>query len=443
MGDSLRATIADLNVDGRGLAFLGRKKAFISQTLPGEEVVFEIDRKTRTEMAGRVKRFIHKSTQRIEHDCMHEFHCTGCPLLASEPSFESDFKANKIRSILEDVGIAMQSVNFELRRPSKLFGYRHYAKQVFGLVSGRVVLGSYVAGTHELADNEHCPVLTHDLQCLLSDLLQEVRRRKLRVHWQNGNGIRFAVARQSRDNGEILLVLSTSDEKQIHEIGEISRLLLENNSILQSILVLHNDSLGNSLLTGDELLRFGNLELSDSLLGFDFKIGPRSFFQINPSAAEVLFETALAYAGEGKRCLELFAGVGALTFGLGARFEQVRAVELVAEAVASLNRRKTHLGMSGISAFCGDATSLGAELLERFIPEVCVADPPRKGLGRKLTKSIGESSVKRLVLLSCEPQSLRRDLPDLLQAGFKASSVCAVDQFPRTAHVETVILLER
>ena len=92
MGDSLRAKITGWHPDGRGMAQLGRKTAFVSQAFPGEEVIFEIDRKSKKELSGRVKRFVQKSSNRIEHSCGHEFECTGCPFLACPREVEEDFK---------------------------------------------------------------------------------------------------------------------------------------------------------------------------------------------------------------------------------------------------------------------------------------------------------------------------------------------------------------
>ena len=443
MGDSLRGTISDLHADGRGVAELGRKTAFVSQAYPGEEVIFEIDRKTKRELAGRVKRFVHKNDNRIEHSCANEFKCTGCPLLAYPLNDEKSFKESKIRSVFDDVGIDLGACEFQFKIPSEAFGYRHYAKQVFGVCDGRVVLGSYVAGTHFLADNENCPVLTDELQRLLAEVADQARSRKMRAHRDNDVGLRFAVARHSRSSGEVLLVLSTSDKSSEAQLNELAQDLLDRNSSLVSVTVLHNEAPGNSLLSGDELFQIGKSSIVETLLGFEFEIGPRSFFQINPVAAEILFKEALQFAGHGERCLELFSGVGALTFGLASQFKEIKAVELSAEAVESLNLRKTQLGLDSITAHCGDGTVLGSELLDTFSPETCLADPPRKGLGEPLCKALGASSLKRLVLLSCEPQSLKRDLPWLLDEGFKVSAVSAIDQFPRTAHVETVMLLER
>lgn len=444
VSDSLRITIEGLDADGRGVAEVGRRSALVSQAYPGEEVVFAIDRKTRGTFQGRVKRMITPSEDRVDHPCPHEFTCTGCPLLALSPEAEEGFKIDKLQDVFGEVANEDDSVEFDYVVPTEPFGYRHYAKQVFGVERGRVVLGSFVAGTHDLVDNEGCPVLVQPLQDLLSELVEEVRSLGLRAHVGEEQGLRFAVARASRFSGEVLLVLSTSDPRHGEPSRPLRKLMdqmVHKIPILAGVVLLLNQDSGHSLLAGEVLAEVGASAITEALLGHEYSIGPRSFFQVNPVSAETLFEVALAFAGEGSRCLELFAGVGALTFGLAENFEEVRAVELVPEAVSALNRRAQELGLN-VEGIVGDATDV-APLLAEFDASVCVADPPRRGLGEALCAQLVESRVERLVLLSCEPNSLRRDLPILLEGGFKLREVCGVDQFPRTSHIETVTLLER
>lgn len=445
MSDSLRVTITDIGEDGRGTAEVGRRKVRVSQAYPGEEVVFQIDRKTRGELQGRVRRLLTPSSDRVPSPCDHEFVCTGCPLLGLSDEAEREFKGDKLRRVLEAAAPGFDPGALRYEVPSESFGYRYYGKQVFGVVGGRAVLGAFVAGTHHLVDNQGCPVLEPGIQTLLDRVIERVRAARIRVHTEGEPGLRFAVARGSRAFGEQLLVLSTSSRDHGREGGPlrevVGQLLLEVPS-LKGVVVLFNEDPGHSLLSGETLFEVGTPIVRETLGGCEHRVGPRSFFQINPVSAEVLFDAAFAYAGRGERCLELFSGVGALTFELARRFSEVRAVEVNPEAVEALNQRAKELELP-VRAVVGDATTAVPDVLSGFDAGVCVADPPRRGLGEVLCESIVESGISRLVLLSCDPESLRRDLPRLLAGGFVLSGITAVDQFPRTAHVETVALLER
>ena len=162
----MRLIIEDLNQDGRGRGFLGKKTVLVSQALPGEEVSVRLDRKTRGTLQGRVGRFFEKRTDRLEHSCSHEFLCTGCPLLAASPAHEKEFKSEKLRRLLNDSGAHAADVQ-AIETPSELFAYRYYAKQIFFRRKGEVSLGSYIAGTHHVQSNASCPVLVPGLQALM------------------------------------------------------------------------------------------------------------------------------------------------------------------------------------------------------------------------------------------------------------------------------------
>ena len=156
-----------------------------------------------------------------------------------------------------------------------------------------------------------------------------------------------------------------------------------------------------------------------------------------------MFEVALGYAGEGEVCLELFCGVGAMTLPLTHNFKAVVAVDQSEESIDALKRAATQVTEDKVRVELGDAYALAPALLRETGAKTLVADPPRRGLGEPLIQAIGDSSVDRLVFLSCQPAVLERDLPLLEKAGFKLSALSIVDQFPGTVHVETVALLER
>ena len=132
-----------------------------------------------------------------------------------------------------------------------------------------------------------------------------------------------------------------------------------------------------------------------------------------------------------------------LTLPLADKFERVVAVEVVEEAARSLELRLCDEGREGVVSRCGDAADVARDVLASESVDVIVADPPRRGLGEELCELMGGSLVKRVVLLSCDATTLAKDLPHLMEAGLRVTSVWGIDQFPRTAHVETVTLLER
>ncbi|MCK5689145.1 TRAM domain-containing protein, partial [Myxococcota bacterium] len=162
--------IESLLPDGRGLGLLGRKKVYVNDALPGEEVTLRIDKNTKNTLHARAVKILKRSPERVSSPCPHESFCTGCPLLGASESIENHFKTDKIKEALDAVGIAPEGVLQELMRPAGPFEYRYYAKEVFASYRGQIVLGSYVAGTHMIQDNDGCPVLAQPLQNVMNKI---------------------------------------------------------------------------------------------------------------------------------------------------------------------------------------------------------------------------------------------------------------------------------
>lgn len=429
-------TIDDRNPDGRGRGQAGSKVALVSQAHPGEEIAMRVDKSTRGTVQGRVARVVRPDRDRIPHDCRHEFVCTGCSMLALDPQREAAFKQRVIAEQLRDAGVEAEQIDAVLT-PAGPFGYRHYTKQVFGRARGRVVLGSYVSGTHDVVDNAECPVLVAPLRALMTAVARAAQG--LSIHDGERPGLRYAVARHSAASGRQLLTLVSSLADAAHYATLAAR-LMEEQTALAGVHHLHNDTEGDAILRGELSCIAGDDAISEELLGYAHRVGPRSFFQINPLAAREVFRSAVDLAGEGATCVEAYAGVGALTLPLSERFTKVVAVESNPEASAALARAAADHGAS-IETITADAHDALPGVVAEHRPDVLVVDPPRKGLGEDLCRSLATLSVPRWVMVSCSSAALARDLPVLLAAGYTIDRLVPVDQFPRTGHVELVVRL--
>lgn len=439
-----RVTITGRALDGRGIAVYGGRRVFVTQAWPGEEVVVRPDVVTKSRVDGRVARLVKASAERINHDCNHAFHCTGCVYLAVPPPRERALKHAQLRKTLAaalDMAESQVPLHDTLA-PTPAFAYRHYAKQIFGISKRGPVLGSYVRGTHRVVDNSDCPVLVPQLARTFRQLQKLVAEMGLPVAQDQHLGLRYAVARCSSQTGEQLLVL-VANSTDWDAIGRLARRVMDACEAVVGVTALHNPTSGNVLIAGNEAFHLGQPYITESLLGVQHRVGPRSFFQINPPAAETLFARALDAAGKGCHCVELFSGVGALTLPLARRFQRVSALEQAPESAAILRAAARDAPNSNIRVLCADAETGAAHLLQGN-PDVVVADPPRRGMGQAVSRAIAASpSVHRLVILSCAPKSLERDLPPLFASGFRLRWIQPVEQFPRTSHVETVTCLER
>lgn len=396
-----------------------------------------VDRTTRGTVQGRVAQIVRPDAGRVETPCSHVFHCTGCALLQASETDEDAFKRERVRAVLSGLGAPALEPTL---RPTGPYGYRHLAKQVFGRRGRDVLLGSYVAGTHHVTDNDGCPVLAAPLPAVLRELAVAATDAGADVHdaVRGVAGLRYAVARRSQATGAVLLTVVTSAPDPSVAVA-LARRTHDAHDDVTGAHVVVNTGEGNAILAGEVVPVVGAETIEEEILGHRHMVGPRTFFQVNPAAAIELFRVALDAAGSGSRCLEGYAGVGALTWPLAERFEQVVAVESHPESARLLLEGARD---RGVDVRADDADRAIPELLASGPWDAVVLDPPRRGLGDVVTGALAMRRPPRIVLMSCEPRTLGRDLPPLVAAGYGITRVVPIDQFPRTAHVETVTVLE-
>ena len=215
---------------------------------------------------------------------------------------------------------------------------------------------------------------------------------------------------------------------------------------LSGVVLNINKSRGNTVLCGDFHTLWGNPNIHDSLCGVAFEISPQAFFQVNPPQAERLYNLAVTYAvkNDPSLVLDLYCGAGTISLCLAKHTKKVIGAEIVPEAVenARANARRNHI--ENAEFICADAGQAAQELARRALhPDTIVVDPPRKGLSESVIDAISDMQPGCLVYVSCNPATLARDLLRFQDKNYIMQEAVAVDMFPRTSHVETVVLLCR
>lgn len=196
------------------------------------------------------------------------------------------------------------------------------------------------------------------------------------------------------------------------------------------------------------LLSYGQDYFFEELLGLRFKISAFSFFQTNTLGAEVLYKIVRDFLGDisdegkcDKTVFDLYCGTGTIAQLLAPVAKKVVGVEIVDEAVRAARQNAEMNGLHNCEFIVGDVLKVLDEIDEE--PDYIVLDPPRDGIHPRALRKIIEYQVKRIVYISCKPTSLARDLEVLLDSGYRVERAMAVDQFPGTVHVETIVGLQR
>ena len=205
-----------------------------------------------------------------------------------------------------------------------------------------------------------------------------------------------------------------------------------------------NTKRGNAVLGDRFLTLHGPGSIEDTLCGLNFRLSPRTFYQVNHHQAQRLYQMAISQAGITKAdtVLDLYCGVGTITLAMAGAAGKVIGVEVVPQAVEDAKDNAARNGITNAEFFCGDAGQAALELEKSGVrPDVVVVDPPRKGLNADTIEALHRMSPRRIVYVSCDPATLARDVALLKERGYTLKTAAAADLFPRCAHVETVCLL--
>lgn len=426
---------AEVEITGLGQAGegVGRHEGlvlFVPGAVPGDRCLVDYDPGRRRMAQARLLRLTQPSPDRETPLCPAFGRCGGCQLQAINYPGELREKRRIVEDALRRIGHIAVEVP-PCIGPDAAYGYR--AKVSWPIRQGPQgpLIGLFAAQSHEVVEEDGCAVLAPGLARLPGLLRQGMRQLTLSA-WDGRAGLlRHAVARRAR-SGEILLTLiATERDPRLAALAE--QVLAEAPEVVGVALSLHGGQ-GNRVLGGPGELLAGRGEIEERILDLRFRIGPTSFFQVHPTAAERLFATVLDWAGPGagRPALDLYTGVGVLALLLGRQGYQVEGIEYDGEAVA-FARRNAELNGLVASFRTGDAQ-------EADLPEpqaLLTLDPPRGGAAR-LAERLAAQGPERVIYVSCDPATLARDAATLAAGGYRLGRVQPFDLFPRTAHVETV-----
>ena len=202
----------------------------------------------------------------------------------------------------------------------------------------------------------------------------------------------------------------------------------------------------NVILGNKNRIAYGNGYITDELCGLKFKISPFSFWQVNRKQAEKLYNKAKEYANlqSDEILLDLYCGTGTIGLTMANNCKTLVGVEIIEDAIKDANENAKLNNITNARFICSDAPK-AAEALQKegLKPDVVILDPPRKGCGEELVETISQMSPKRVVYVSCDPATLARDLRYFEDRNYTTIEVTPCDMFSRTAHIESVCLIER
>ena len=307
---------------------------------------------------------------------------------------------------------------------------------------GKIVSGFYKEKTHDIVPIETCEIENKKADDILSSIKQLMKKfRILPYDEDRRNGvIRHILIRTSYHYDEIMVVLVTTIDS-FPGRGDFIKVLKNKNPEITTIVQNINPRDTNVILGERQRVLSGKGYIRDILCGVEFKISPKSFYQVNPIQTEKLYLKAIECADIKKTDLVLDAYCGIGTIGLIASkyAKEVVGVEIVKEAVIDAINNAKNNNITNAYFFAGDAGDFIVEQYKQGIKfDVVIMDPPRKGSDERFLSIIKKTKPSKVVYVSCDPATLARDLK-FLSDTYDIKSVTPVDMFPHTNHIENVV----
>ena len=434
------------SAEGHGVARIGGRAVFIPRALVGETWEIVIVKVTQTAVYARGLRLLQPSPARRDSLCPYFPACGGCDLWHMSYEEELRFKLGRVNDALARIG--KQSLRAEeILGSDEIIRYRNKGIFAVAEVEGSPAAGFYRERSHTLIPVERCLIQSELSERAAAAVVAFMRQHKIPAYdEQTGRGaIRHVFCRKARQTEDAVACVVTAQGLG-GKTAALVEALREAVPELTGIVLNVNKQSGNTVLAGDFYTLWGRPDIRDRLCGSEFSIAPQAFFQINPPQAEKLYEKALAYAAPGPEELvfDLYCGAGTISLCLARQAGRVIGAELVPEAVENARANAAANGISNVEFLCADAGEAARILAGRGLrPEVVVVDPPRKGMSEEAVAAVAAMEPRRIVYVSCDPATLARDLLRFNGFGYTLDAVTAVDMFPRTRHVETVVLLTR
>ena len=470
-GQVYEGSVVRVDFPNKGIVCVGDETAVVKNSLPGQKVKFSVNKVRKGKAEGRLLEVTEKSPLETGRTCSLFGLCGGCTYLSLPYEEQLKVKEEQVKRLLDSVLNKQEEAwAFEgIKGSPKAYEYRNKMEFSFGdeYKDGPLALGMHKRGSfYDIVTVADCEIVDADYRLILQTVRDYFARVKVSFfHRMSHEGyLRHLLVRKASRTGEILVALVTTSqdpwqgETAVEGSLDADALITGFKDLLLSleqdgklvgkfagILHITNDSIADVVQSDHTELLYGQEYFYEELLGLKFKISTFSFFQTNSYSAEVLYQTARDYVGDlggsDKTVFDLYSGTGTIAQLMAPAAGKVIGVEIVEEAVEAAKKNAAANGLDNCEFIAGDVLKVLDEVEEK--PDMIILDPPRDGIHPKALPKIIAYGVDHIVYISCKPTSLVRDLEVFLENGYCVDKAVAVDQFPWTANVETVVLLSK
>ncbi len=445
--DILELNITDVSFAGLGVGAFSDSDLenfiiFVHNAVPGDRIMCRIVKTERNYAYGIIEKILDPSPIRTDIPCPTFEKCGGCIFLNINYEAELEIKRTLVSRAysrhLQDAPEPMPVV----ASPETV----HYRNKVICPLSKNGKFGFYARASHRNIENSRCCLQDPSFEKYFTAAEKYIKENNVKPYDElTGKGIfRQLYLRAAQKTGDVC-VCAVINGKTLPNEEAFAATMARTGAA--SVYINENSTRGNTVLGRNFRLLYGKERITDELCGIKYEISPRAFYQINRLQAEALYRHAISLAkiDSDDIVLDLFCGIGTITLlAAEAGAKRVVGIEIVEEAIKDAQRNAVLNGLSNVDFFTADAADT-LEIIEKCegSPNIIIVDPPRKGLGEETVNAVAKLNPEKIVYISCNPETQAKDLLTLKAFGYVFDEIQPFDMFPKTQHVETVVLLTR
>ena len=446
MGKTYRVGCKELDEYGRGKVTFNNKPFAVPYLLPGEKGSIELVYKAK-ETTARLVEVDTASKDRVKPECPVYESCGGCQLMHMNYAAQLAWKQKKIEELFPEE--AKKGVIAPILSMEEPWNYRHKVYASFSTGKrGELIAGIYEENSHKVVKTKDCHIQNKTANAIIQAVVALMKKTKTPAYNEDRKTgvMRHVYIRVGEKTGQLMVVLVTGSEEfreRNRFVQELRKEFPEITTIIQNI----NGGKTSMVLGKKENVLYGPGVIEDELCGCRFEISSQSFYQVNPVQTEKLYTTSVEFAGlDGTEIvLDAYCGIGTISLVAAKKAKEVLGVELNATACQDAKKNAKKNDCKNVRFIAADAgefmVKLAKEAKQGERPEVVFMDPPRSGSDQKFLSSLVKMAPKKVVYISCNPMTQKRDADYLKKQGYKVKKVQAVDCFCHTWHVENIMLL--
>lgn len=428
--------IIDNGYQGEGIAKIENMPIFIQGAIQGEKVEIKILKVQSSFAYGKIMKIIKVSPSRVEAECKDYYRCGGCNL--RHISYKETLKIKK--AIVENCLYKSLGKEFEVRdvigMETPMF-YRNKLQYPVGRdKDNQSVMGIYANRSHHIISIHKCYIQNEICEEVARKIFAFIKENNITTYDEETlkGTVRHIVVKIGVRTNEVLVTLVLND-KNFKCDDKFVEYITEKYPNIKTIVKNYNRKNTNVILGNENEVIYGSGYIYDILGEYKFKISPLSFYQVNPTQTEVLYNTAMKYVeeSENKIALDLYCGIGTIGIFASKYFKKVYGIEIIEEAVENAKENAKINNIENTEFYAGDVEKVLPIILEKekIKPDTIFVDPPRKGIDNHTIEILKKLEAETIIYISCNPATLARDL-NLLSEKYSIREIQPLDMFPYT-----------